>query len=71
MRRMKSSPIFLLISFRLSEITPFVASCAGIGVVSSIVEERRSSYRPVLGMLAMVGVRFVVGLPLRFVLEHG
>ena len=39
-------------------------------MVSSIVEESRSSYRPVLSISAMMRVRFIEGLPLRFVLKH-
>ena len=43
MRRMKSSPIFLLMLRREREIEPVVARRAGRGVVREIVVERRSS----------------------------
>lgn len=49
MRRMKRSPIFLLMARRESEIEPFRASWAGRGVVWEIVSLRRSSKRDVCG----------------------
>ena len=47
MRRIKSSPIFLLMESRESEMLPVVASSAGRGVVAVMVVERRSSKREV------------------------
>ena len=49
MRRMKSSPIFLLMESRESEMLPVVARRAGRGVVAVMVVERRSSKREVWG----------------------
>ena len=47
MRKMKRSPIFLLMASREREIEPFRASWAGRGVVRKIVSLRRSSKRDV------------------------
>ena len=47
MRRMKSSPIFLLMEWRERDMEPVVASWAGRGVVRVMVVERRSSKRDV------------------------
>lgn len=46
-RRMNSSPIFLLILRRDSAMEPVLARRAGRGVVAVIVVERRSSKRDV------------------------
>ena len=58
MRRMNSSPIFLLMALRDRLILPVVASRAGRGVVRVMVVERRSSKRDVYGVLVS-RVRFV------------
>ena len=49
MRRMKSSPIFLLMLRREREMDPVVARRAGSGVVAVIVVDSRSSKRDVWG----------------------
>ena len=47
MRRMKSSPIFLLMPSREREMDPVVARRAGSGVVAVMVVESKSSKRDV------------------------